>query len=73
MLNHHIMCSKVTYCFKKNLVIKFMMPKMTNFANPHFQTFNFIRSCQHFVKVDQLRSISKILEHHVSSHYCELT
>lgn len=70
MLNH-LMCSEVTYCFKKhtNLVIKFMRPKMTNFANPHFQTFNFICSCQRFLKVDQLRSISKTLEHHASSHY----
>lgn len=45
-----------------------MMPKMTNLANPPLQTFNFIHSCKHFIKVDQLRSVSRMLELHAPSH-----
>lgn len=35
------MLFKVTYCFK-NTVIKFVVPKMTNFADSHLQTLGFI-------------------------------
>lgn len=45
------------------------MLKMTNFANPHLQTLNFIFRCARFIKMHRLKCIFGTLELRFPSSY----
>lgn len=69
-----IVCALKEPTISKKPCNKFVMPKMTDFANPHLQTLHFIRRCARFIKVDWLKCVFRTLELHVPSSYdCELT